>query len=53
MDPNACLKELRKSYERILEDDESDLEAQQLAGLIDSLDHWLSNGGFLPKDWER
>lgn len=64
MDPNAALVELRAAL-RQLEDarqllgKEADLDAlwktiiasDRLAESIESLDEWLSKGGFLPDAW--
>lgn len=49
MDPNETLTEIR----RLCSLDMSKDEANRLSDLISGLDNWLSNGGFLPKDWER
>lgn len=58
MDPDACLKEIRE-----IKDEINSGKFQQpfaiadrgyrLAELIDSLDNWITRGGFLPKDWRR
>lgn len=53
MDPNANLSEQREivaaSWERQL----TRVEIARLGELTSALDGWLSNGGFLPKAWER
>ena len=61
MDPNANLKEQRKIASIILEwfdtaTEEADFpetEAQRLAELVQSLDEWISKGGFLPDAWVK
>jgi hypothetical protein len=52
MDPNACLAEIIKLAKQILNDLTAD-NAYTLADRIESLDVWLSKGGFLPERWER
>jgi hypothetical protein len=49
MDPEATLKEIREYYGEPL----SSKQAHRLADLIEVLDVWLSNGGFLPSDWKK
>lgn len=51
MDPNANLKEMRALIKEHLAGKEIDVDL--LVELVDSLDNWLSNGGFLPADWEK
>lgn len=66
MDPDANLNEQRELAASILETldvDEDDVEnididelrydVERLAELVQSLDTWISRGGFLPKDWRR
>ena len=60
MDPNETLKELRLLVKQVHKDYEDpdgngvdQDDADRLATLIESLDAWISNGGFLPKDWRR
>ena len=52
MDPTACLAEIRK----LLEDNElfvmDDNEAHRLIELMESLDNWMTGGGFLPEQWK-
>lgn len=53
MDPNAALELLREWAEKRIEDTDvagapNDLDAAQA---WQDLDRWLTNGGFLPKDW--
>jgi len=52
MDPNATLAALRKAIEEWRETGDTDL-ADDLANHAESLDWWLSKGGFLPTDWRR
>lgn len=56
MDPNECLRTIRGYVHAINNDwdEEVDLDdAMYLAGAIESLDHWLSSGGFLPTVWQE
>jgi len=63
MDPNETLKLLLQTSKAILglvenlpDDQELSLiesQAMDCASYIESLDGWLSSGGFLPKKWER
>lgn len=64
MDPNACLEELRQlAAETNWERDKPELHAmdketpraraERMAELVESLDGWLSKGGFLPTAWAR
>jgi len=46
MDPDATLKDLRECLE-----EPEDFEIAK--ELFQSLDQWLSTGGFLPKDWVK
>ena len=59
MDPNANLKEMLELAKRMITDyndcegngvDQDD--AAHLADLVEALDGWLSNGGFLPARWD-
>lgn len=60
MDPNANLVEQRRLAGFIkteMERDEPNLKAVQeaserLAELVEALDEWLANGGFLPQEWQ-
>lgn len=56
MDPNANLKEQREIVARMLDDDAESPDgfandATRLAELVQALDEWLTNGGFLPSEW--
>ena len=51
MDPNAALEEIRRIIAKYA--DGRAYDANRLAELTDGLDTWLSNGGFLPADWQR
>jgi hypothetical protein len=58
MDPNACLKELVRLAEKMVQDNSVDDEnmvhnAIRLAELVLALDTWLCSGGFLPTDWSK
>lgn len=47
MDPNATLQEIRE-----LVGNNGGNDVGRLVELIDALDEWLTNGGFLPSDWK-
>lgn len=55
MDPNATLARIREVRNEILNGNHDDAYmsslADDLAELIQSLDEWLSNGGFRPTAW--
>ena len=54
MDPNANLAEQRRIAARMIENDEDrPLLAYRLAELVEALDEWITNGGFLPSAWVR
>lgn len=50
MDPDLTLAQARSL---IGEAHETDSDFQDLAGLVETLDGWLTQGGFLPEDWKR
>lgn len=55
MDPNANLIELRGLVAQVLNENAPSLDeydVDRLAELFESLDLWVSSGGFLPKEWE-
>lgn len=63
MDPNANLREQREIVAEVIRmwdsaDPHTDYErelaqaADRLAELVQSLDEWLTNGGFLPIEWQ-
>lgn len=56
MDPDEALKKVREAlvlYSRRYKDKGTGLsEADDLADAFESLDDWVSRGGFLPKDWQ-
>lgn len=52
MDPDANLEEQLRLVERLLK--KMDVhDALRLVELVEALDGWISNGGFLPKRWGR
>lgn len=51
MDPNATLAIIRAQVNAIVWDEEGDIV--ELAEAFEVLDAWLTQGGFLPTDWER
>jgi hypothetical protein len=52
MDPNACLAEIRTLVHQKFENGWSIEDADRFYELVQSLDEWLSNGGFLPEWWK-
>ena len=53
MDPNVTLAQIR---ELVSENEYRDLyadETDRLVELVQSLDQWISKGGFLPADWNK
>ena len=52
MDPNKALKEIRDLVKRTL-DGEDEAYAMDLAESVESLDKWITGGGFLPGDWKN
>ena len=55
MDPNENLKEQLEISNHILDTypEETDLDdANRLAELVYTLNHWIASGGFLPKVWQ-
>ena len=57
MDPDACLSETRKlcyALNKIVGKSKgttTTIEVLRLIDLVAGLDHWITNGGFLPDDW--
>ena len=52
MDPNRALEDAREAC-RLHAMRGNDLDAfDDLVEAFEALDHWLSIGGFLPKEWE-
>jgi hypothetical protein len=49
MDPDALLTNLRFAINNVLRGGEAEVE--DIALMFDNLDHWLSNGGFIPAAW--
>jgi hypothetical protein len=62
MDPDEALKKAREVVQCIRAMSEDSFHyyntthpfeaAEDLADAFEALDHWLSIGGFLPKDWD-
>ena len=52
MDPDACLAELRRIAERVTRESPTTDALERAAELFLALDVWLTNGGFLPEDWQ-
>ncbi len=56
MDPNATLDELRKRMAELGNTGSFEwefLELDRMVELFQSLDQWISKGGFLPADWNK
>lgn len=58
MDPNRLLADLRALAERIAkaadeDEDHNPWDATELAVRFQSLDHWLTMGGFCPSEWVK
>lgn len=59
MDPNITLAEIRaltlriRNHKASADDAEMADDAVHLGELVDGLDAWLSNGGFLPMAWRQ
>ena len=55
MDPDATLADLRYHVtEWMLSDSVNhSSEYEELLGLFQALDNWITQGGFLPMSWER
>lgn len=51
MDPTANLKEQLEIVKRINAGKGTIHDLGRLAELIEALDQWLRNGGFLPRQW--
>lgn len=51
MDPNATLERLREIVQWWNGGDADASDLETAVELVESLDQWLSNGGFVPKDW--
>lgn len=51
MDPDATLDEIRSWVDGDNSGQPPELRADKLAELVDSLDYWLTRGGFLPAAW--
>lgn len=54
MDPDACLDEIRDiviRFQNGISDAEASELADQLVGLVDGLDGWMTKGGMPPKEW--
>ncbi len=49
MDPNEALETLREAY---LEANEYD-QVGAVLETFNALDEWITNGGFLPDDWQE
>jgi hypothetical protein len=57
MDPTANLEEQRRLAswlsENIGSGRDTTVKAERLAALVTALDEWISNGGFLPRQWDQ
>lgn len=52
MDPNVCLRKIRRLIENVLEQDLGG-DADELATHVEALDEWLCKGGFFPEVWTQ
>ena len=57
MDPDATLADIKwtiRTFNAGRKDpDMAQPDMGEFIDLVDSLDHWISRGGFLPESWER
>jgi hypothetical protein len=53
MDPDANLSEQLMLTELILDGQATPVDANRLAELVQALDAWIANGGFLPGRWQK
>lgn len=56
MDPTAALHDLREAIHDAENPDQytdREVAIEQVAASFEALDTWLSNGGFLPAEWQR
>lgn len=56
MDPTAALHDLREAIRDAENPDQytdREVAIEQVAASFEALDTWLSNGGFLPAEWQR
>jgi len=53
MDPNKALKTLKEIVNQVNNEEDNDVNDQleDFVRHFDALDGWISNGGFLPKEW--
>jgi hypothetical protein len=51
VEPDRLLEEALELARAVLDDDDADRIARELALKITNLDFWLSSGGFLPRKW--
>ena len=51
MDPNATLAEMRQLSKKIESGHYSQDDLSRLIDLLESLDNWIVNEGFMPADW--
>ena len=50
MDPDALLINLRAAVAAFIHNDDFEV-VDDIVYMFDNLDHWLTNGGFIPTDW--
>lgn len=56
MDPNACLAQMRAiamSFDSAKTDEERAGLGSELVDYVNSMDTWLSQGGYLPYAWQK
>lgn len=49
VDPNETLRKIRRLYDIVIPERE---EMDELCELVQALDDWLTEGGFLPEAWK-
>ncbi len=53
MDPDTVLYRIRERLAAIDREEDRDLHLQFLAEEFGHLDKWITDGGFLPSDWDN
>ena len=53
MDPNVTLESLLELINEDCTTEELAYNINEILDLVESLDTWLSKGGFLPERWKR
>lgn len=54
MDPDQMLKDIREWIDECRKGSpDKNYYERRIRHTLEDLDHWLSNGGFLPKEWSN